>query len=157
MSCSKSDLEQLVLRMILWISWDQERCLSAGSWMRRRRKSRNHPKMVLVSLGAPSADNLSQDKTFSRGMGSDGESGREITWIARGTAAGAREQLYGSSRKRVLTSSTKTSVIPSGCGGGSSIVGKAGARGMSEGRRSGGGTKSWSGDLKGGVAVQLGS
>lgn len=77
--------------------------------------------------------------------------------MAKGTAAGARQQFSSVSRNKVDTSSTKTSVIPTGRGGGKTIVGSEGAKGMLSHNRVGGGTRAWSGLRWGWLPDQSGS
>jgi hypothetical protein len=86
------------------------------------------PRIVFVSSGAPSADNLFRERSGSRGGDSPGSKGRPTAWIASGTADGARAMLEGVSRKVVM------------------MVGRAGSNGMPSGRYLGAGTRCWSGD-----------
>lgn len=119
--------------------------LSAGILICRSLVLIIQPRMILDSLGFPSADSFSWAINCSRSTCSELEIGLVMVWVDRRTDAGAREMLRGVLIKVVTMSSMKTSDDPSGRGAGRSIVGKAGAYGRSSERNSAGAMRCWSG------------
>ena len=101
----------LVLVIVL-MSDDHAACLSLGRLIVSDRKLKVHPNIVLISDGAPSAMYLSTESRCSRGRGSFVQLGLAIVAVAVAIAFGARVTFGGVSTKRVIVSSTYTSLKP---------------------------------------------
>ena len=90
----------------------QAACLSPGRLMVRDLKLSVHPRIVLISDGAPSAMYLSTESRCSLGRDSLLQLGLAMAAVAVAIAFGARLTFVGVSRKRVMVSSTYTSLNP---------------------------------------------
>lgn len=108
------------------ISCCHARNLLLGNAIVRALVLNSQPNTSLTSDGPPSAASLSASSIGTLLMGSFGATGRQTECIARGGPKGARRQFSSVSMKVRMMSSMKTSEKPSGCGGGRTIVGRAG-------------------------------
>ena len=74
------------LLIMFWMETDQACSLSSGRKMRKQRVSMPHPVTTFISSRRPSPYSLRKQSRSSRGMGSDGCTGRPTVCIASGTA-----------------------------------------------------------------------